>query len=40
MVAAKHYLDLTAAQVQYAFKKYVQPSNLAQVVQGPTPKQH
>lgn len=40
MVAAKHYLDLDAAQVQAAFKKYVQPAHLAQVVQGPTPKQH
>jgi zinc protease len=40
MVAAKYYLDLTAAQVQDAFKKYVKPANLVQVVQGPTPKQH
>ena len=40
MVAAQHYLDLTAAQVQGAFKKYVQPGNLAQVVMGPKPKQH
>jgi len=40
MVAARHYLDLTAAQVQGAFKKYVQPGNMAQVVQGPAPKQH
>ena len=40
MVAAQHYLDMTAAQVQDAFKKYVQPANLVQVVQGPTPKQH
>lgn len=40
MVAAKHYLNLTAAQVQDAFKKYVKPANLVQVVQGPTPKQH
>ncbi|MBS0382960.1 MAG: insulinase family protein [Proteobacteria bacterium] len=40
MVAAKHYLDLTAAQVQDAFKQYIQPANLVQVVQGPTPKQH
>jgi zinc protease len=40
MVAAKHYLDLTAQQVQDAFKKYVQPAKLVQVVQGPAPKQH
>ncbi|HEX5352483.1 MAG TPA: pitrilysin family protein, partial [Rhodanobacteraceae bacterium] len=40
MVAAKHYLGLTADEVQAAFRKYVQPGNLVQVVQGPTPKQH
>ncbi|HET7931425.1 MAG TPA: pitrilysin family protein [Rhodanobacteraceae bacterium] len=40
MVAARHYLDMTAAQVQDAFKKYIQPAHVAQVVQGPTPKQH
>jgi len=40
MVAAKHYLDLNATQVQDAFKKYVDPTRLVQVVQGPAPKQH
>ncbi|BFI95078.1 MAG: pitrilysin family protein [Rhodanobacter sp.] len=40
MVAARHYLELTATQVQGAFKKYLQPGNLAQVVQGPEPKRH
>lgn len=40
MVAAQHYMDLTAEQVQAAFKKYVNPANFTQVVQGPTPKQH
>ena len=40
IVAAKHYLDLTAAQVQEAFKKYVKPAHLVQVVEGPTPKHH
>ncbi len=40
MVAAKNYLNLTATQVQDAFRKYVKPANLVQVVQGPTPKQH
>ncbi|WP_238149762.1 M16 family metallopeptidase [Dyella jiangningensis] len=39
MVAAKYYLDLSAQQVQGAFKKYLQPDHLVQVVQGPTPKQ-
>jgi zinc protease len=37
MVAAKHYLTLTPAQVQQAFKQYLKPENLMQVVQGPPP---
>lgn len=40
MVAAKHYLDLSATQVQDAFRKYVNPARLVQVVEGPAPKQH
>jgi zinc protease len=40
MVAARHYLDLSATQVQDTFKKYVDPANMVQVVQGPAPKQH
>jgi len=40
MVAAKHYLTLTATQVQDAFKKYLQPEHMMQVVQGPTPPKH
>lgn len=40
MAAAKHYIDMTAVQVQDAFRKYVQPANLVQVVEGPTPKRH
>jgi zinc protease len=40
MVAAKHYLSLTPAQVQAAFKKYLKPENLVQVVQGPPPAKH
>ncbi len=40
MVAARHYLDLTAPQVQDAFRQYVHPADLVQVVQGPPPKQH
>jgi len=40
MVAAKHYLTLTPAQVQVAFKKYLKPENLMQVVQGPPPAKH
>ncbi|WP_233842176.1 pitrilysin family protein [Dyella sp. 2HG41-7] len=40
MVAAKHYLTLTPTQVQAAFKKYLKPANLMQVVQGPKPEKH
>ncbi len=40
MIAAKHYLELTAQQVQEAFKRYIKPTNLVQVVQGPEPKEH
>ncbi|MBS0464620.1 MAG: insulinase family protein [Proteobacteria bacterium] len=40
MVAAKHYLNMTPQQVQEAFRKYVKPDHLVQVVQGPDPKQH
>jgi zinc protease len=40
MVAAKHYLTMTPAQVQAAFKKYLKPQSLMQVVQGPPPAKH
>ncbi|HET8635215.1 MAG TPA: insulinase family protein, partial [Acidobacteriaceae bacterium] len=40
MVAARHYLDLDAKQVQAAFQKYIHPSRLVQVVGGPVPKKH
>ncbi len=40
MVAAKYYLNLTAAEVQDAFRKYLKPQNLTQVVQGPSPAKH
>jgi zinc protease len=40
MVAAKFYLNLTAQQVQAAFKQYIRPANLVQVVQGSAPRQH
>jgi zinc protease len=40
MVAAKYYIDLTPEQVQAAFKKYLKPQNLTQVVQGPPPAKH
>jgi zinc protease len=40
MVAAKHYLSMTPQQVQVAFKKYLKPENLMQVIQGPPPAKH
>ncbi|HET9834750.1 MAG TPA: pitrilysin family protein [Rhodanobacteraceae bacterium] len=40
MIAADHYLHLSAQQVQDAFKKYLHPKNLVQVVQGPAPAKH
>lgn len=40
MVAAKHFLSMTPEQVQAAFKKYLKPQNLMQVVQGPPPAKH
>jgi zinc protease len=40
MVAADHYLHLTAQQVQDAFRKYLKPKHLVQVVQGPAPAKH
>ena len=40
MVAASYYLKLTAAQVQDAFKKYLKPEHMVQVVQGPPPAKH
>lgn len=40
MVAARHYLALTAAQVRDAFRRYLDPDHLVEVVQGPAPPQH
>lgn len=40
MVAARHYLELTAKDVQDAVSKYLKPAHLVQVVQGPAPKKH
>ncbi|MGH8145257.1 MAG: M16 family metallopeptidase [Rhodanobacteraceae bacterium] len=40
MVAARHYLDLDAGQVQAAFRKYIHPTHLVQVIEGPVPKKH
>lgn len=38
ILAAQRYMELTAAQVQAAFEKWIRPDNLVQVVQGPVPK--
>jgi zinc protease len=38
VVAAHHYVDLTAAQVQAAFAKWLRPGDLVQVTQGPPPQ--
>jgi zinc protease len=37
-LAAQHYMALTAAQVKAAFAKWVRPTDLVQVTQGPTPQ--
>ena len=36
--AARRYSDITAAQVQAAFGKWLRPGDLVQVTLGPTPK--
>jgi len=40
VVAARHYIRLTADEVRDAFKKYVLPENFVQVVLGPSPESH
>ncbi|MDE2279340.1 MAG: insulinase family protein [Xanthomonadaceae bacterium] len=37
-IAARHYLALTAPEVQQAFAKYVRPDGLVTAVKGPAPK--
>ncbi|HXZ68771.1 MAG TPA: pitrilysin family protein, partial [Alphaproteobacteria bacterium] len=37
-IAAQRYIDLTAADVQAAFKKWMRPKDLVRVSQGPAPK--
>ncbi|TAL74003.1 MAG: insulinase family protein [Rhodanobacter sp.] len=37
-IAGRHYLSLTAPEVQAAFKKYVRPEGLVTAVKGPAPK--
>ena len=38
-VAAQHYLDLTAPQIQAVFQKYLRPDAFVTAVKGPAPKQ-
>ncbi len=40
MIAARHYLDLTAQEVREAFRKHLRPQHLVQVVEGPAPQKH
>jgi zinc protease len=37
-LAAKHYIEMTAGQVQNAFKKWLRPDDFVQIVRGPQPK--
>jgi zinc protease len=37
-IAAKHYVQLNAADVQAAFAKWVRPDDLVQIVRGPNPQ--
>jgi len=37
-VAARHYLQLSAAEVQTAFRQWIRPDDLVQVTQGPAPQ--
>jgi zinc protease len=36
--AARHYIAMTPAQIQAAFKKWIRPDDLVRVSQGPTPQ--
>ena len=36
-VAARHYLKLTAMQVQAAYRKWLRPDHFVEVVRGPNP---
>jgi zinc protease len=36
--AARHYLDLTAAEVRAAFQKWLRPDGFVEVIRGPAPE--
>ncbi|MBU6510479.1 MAG: insulinase family protein, partial [Gammaproteobacteria bacterium] len=38
LVAGRHYLELTAPEIQKAYKQWLRPADLVEVVKGPTPK--
>jgi zinc protease len=38
IIAAHHYVELTAPQVEAAFAKWLRPSDLVQVTEGPAPQ--
>ncbi|MGB9429098.1 MAG: pitrilysin family protein [Gammaproteobacteria bacterium] len=38
MVAARHYMQLTAPEIQAAYKQWIRPADLVEVVKGPNPK--
>ena len=37
-IAAEHYAKITAAEVQAAFKEWLRPANMAEIVKGPPPQ--
>ncbi len=37
IIAARHYIELTGADVQAAFRKWIRPSDMVRVVRGPPP---
>ena len=38
LIAGRHYLELTAPEIQAAYKRWLRPADLVEVVKGPTPK--
>ncbi|HEY3858360.1 MAG TPA: pitrilysin family protein [Gammaproteobacteria bacterium] len=38
MIAAQHYVDMTPEAVQAAFKQWLKPEDMAEVVKGPAPQ--
>ena len=37
IIAARHYVKITAPDVQKAFAKWIRPGDLVQVTEGPAP---